>query len=63
MRFTMRNALVAAPVGAVLVHAVAMLVSGSPQPAIWHATILLAGALVGVADLFLLSLIARIRGR
>ena len=63
MKLNTRNALVAATLVAVLVHAVALLLSGFPQPAAWHATILLAGALVGLADLLLFSLIARIRGR
>jgi hypothetical protein len=63
VKLNTRNALVAATLGAVLVYVVALLLSAPPPPAVWHATILLAGALVGLADLLLLSLIARIRGR
>jgi len=63
MKFTQRNAVVASLVGAALVYAVALAVSGGPQPPVWHATILGFGAVAGLADLSFFSFIARIRGR
>ncbi|KIT16399.1 hypothetical protein [Jannaschia aquimarina] len=63
MTFTSRNAAAAAAIGAALVYVIGLALVGWPQPLAFHAALLGLGAVVGVADLFLFSMIARIRGR
>ena len=56
MQFTRRAALVAALIGAGVAWLLASWIAAPGQPAIWHALVLAGGALVGVLDLFVLSL-------